>query len=270
MADLKTLLPDEQIPEAHTGLQTFYETGPKVGQAAAGSTKVGFTLRDGAGHVVAAMAFLINPQGLTRTHGSRSQLFGTRGGWLVDNFGQAPTAIQMRQLVASGKVLGHDGLFFTAREDVQRFLTDIYLPAIANTGPTRQVFFHDHHLERGFEERVWFPSQSHVIERSVELHNVWRMDLQMVSLERHPYNELVAQLASDRHTGRQYKVKKGDSLTSIVTRLAGKHAPSAVRKQAQARLIALNPKLAKKRPRPGGGTAQPMKVYPGETIVLPG
>lgn len=273
MADARKLLPDEKIPEAHLA-QTFYESGPKVGQAAVGSSKVGFTLRDASGDVVDAMAFLINPQGLQRADGSRSTLFGTRAGWLVDNFGAAPGTIQLRQLVASGKNLGHDGLIYTAREDVQRFIRNIYLPSMHATGPARKVYFHDHHFERGMEQQVWFPAGSLNIDRSVEANNVWRVDLQMVSLEKNPYKDLVAQPVSTRHTGRSYQVKKGDSLASLVTRLAGKNVPSFVRAQVQARLVSLNPKLSKARQKPGdpAGTknAKPLKLYPGEIILLPG
>lgn len=269
MADLLVRLPDEMIPEAHQGLQGFYETtanGHKAGTTPPDSTKVGWTLRDAQGNVVDAMAFLINPQGLDRASSSRSQLFATKGGFYVDNFGAGPTTIQLRQLVAQGKDLGN-GIFYTSREDVQRFIKSIYLPAMDEQGPVRHAYFHDNHLERGFEEHVWFPEGSLTVQRAVDLHNVWAVSLTMISLERRPFAEVVVNPTTAK--GSRYVVKKGDTLTKIVSHLVGAGASSAKRKAMHATLMTMNPDLSKARPIPGGGTARPLQVYPGELLRIP-
>ena len=109
------LLPDELAPEAHEPAQTFYEIGSQAGSVPGNSTKVGFTIRNSRNEIERGFAFLINPQGLTYQLGSRSSLSATKGGFYVDDFGPAPSAITMRQLIASGKVI--DGGFYTARAD---------------------------------------------------------------------------------------------------------------------------------------------------------
>lgn len=271
--DQRSLYADERGGEVHLPGQTFYEVGNQAGKVAADSLKVGWTLRrnDDSGAIVAAFAFLINPQGLTRGHGSRSQLQATQAHNYVDHFGPQAIPINLRQLVASGKDLGNGQGFYTAREDVQRFLTTIYLPATATDGPVKyKVYFHDNHFERGFEELVFFPPDSLTIERAVELHNTWRVELSMISLEKYPYDDVQVETVAPRtRQGKRYTVKRGDTLARIVAKLAGKHASSEKRKRIQTQVLDLNSFLRKKRALPGGKTGKPMKVYPGEIIRLP-
>lgn len=266
--DWRPLLPDERGPEAHATTQTFYEEGPHAGAVAPESTKVGWTLRDRSNKIQSAFAFLINPQGINRTQGTRSQLFATKGGFYVDSFGPDAATIQLSQLVAHGKVF--DGGFYTAREDVQRWLQRIYLPVtMADRGALR-VFFHDHHFERGIEEEVYFPDNALALSRSVDLHNVWRLDLTMISLQRNALGAASAQKTARGARTRVYLVKAGDTFDKLARKLAGKN-PNAM-KVALGRdlLLMLNPQLKQKRLLNGGGTGKPMRVYPGEQIRLPG
>lgn len=260
-----------EAPHAVIAPQVFYEEriGDRVpGQVAPGSSKVGFTLRK-SGKILQGFAFLINPQGLTRTDGSRAQLFATRGHFYVDDFGPAPTTIQMRQLVASGKRAGDDR-FYVAIEDVQRFLKLIYLPATQGPGKTEYaVYFHDHHFERGFEQRVYFPPNSLVVARSVDQHGVLSVDLTMVGLEKYPYGEVEPTKTTKPKT-KLYTVKRGDTLTKLVARLAGRKATKKQRAAARTKLLNLNPQLRKKRILKDGVTvAKALRVYPGEVLRLP-
>lgn len=250
--------------------QGFYESGPRTGQTPQGSRKVGWTLRRRSdGSIVTAFAFLINPQGLTRTDGSRATLQATQGGFYVNDFGPAPTTIQLRQLVASGGKGPDPGTIYTAREDVQRFLKTIYLPALRS--PQRYVvYFHDHQFERGFEQRVFFPANSLQTSQSVEQHGVWGVDLQMIGLELYPYGDVHVDTApAPIRASTTYLVKAGDTLEKIVRRLAGRHSTVQRRRVVRERLLTLNPEIRKKRAKPGGGIAKPLRVYPGEKIRLP-
>lgn len=270
-------LPDELAPAANEPVQTFYEASRGGDRQAASvpemSTKVGWSLRDKSGRIVDAFAFVINPQGLNRTSGSRTTLSATRAGFYVDDFGPAPTSIQLRQLVASGKVV--TGGVYTAREDVQRFIKTIYEPATSGNGRTRyRVFFHDHHFQRGFEERVFFPAGALTIQRSVDLHHVWALDLQMVGLEKFPYAEIEADPSAPRaRQTRPYRVKKGDTLDRIVARAAGPRASSTKKKRVRAQILELNPHIRKKRVVQESPNVvkigKPMKVYAGELLLLP-
>lgn len=263
------LLPDELAPETHEPPQTFYEIGPNAGAVPDGSTKVGFTIRNSRNEIERGFAFLINPQGLTYGLGSRSTLAATKGGFYVDDFGPAPTTITMRQLVASGKVV--PGGFYTAREDIQRFLETIYLPATAGvTKDRKRVFFHDHHFQRGFEQHVYLGPDSLSIQRSVDLHNLWLIELQMVSLEKYPYAEVDATVAPTRtQSTRVYTVHAGDTLHKIARRLAGRKATSAKVKVVIDKLLRLNPFVRKTRAAPSGASVKPMQLGVGEVLRLP-
>lgn len=273
------MLPDELAPEAHEPAQTFYEVGPRAGSTPATSTKVGFTLRNSSNRILRGFSFFINPQGLDYSLGSRSQLFATKGGFYVDDFGPAPSQIQLRQLVATGKVI-EDG-YYTAREDVQRFLKNIYLPATAGPTKTRyRVFFHDHHFERGFEQHVYFPPNSLSISRAVDLHNLWRLELQMISLEKYPYAEIEADPNDPRtKAGRAYTCKAGDTLHTVAARLAGGQlawgglavigASPAKVARIQDQILKLNPFLKKSRVLADGRVGKPMILHAGEVIRLP-
>jgi hypothetical protein len=262
------MLPDELAPHAIETPQVFYEEGPRAGQVAEHSTKVGWTLRNEKGDITAAFAFLINPQGLTRTDGSRAQMFATKSGFYVDDFGPAPTTIQLRQIVASGKRAA-DGSFYTAREDVQRFLTRIYLPAMG-AGTRQRVYFHDHHFQRGLEQRVYFPPNSFTTSRSVDQNGLWAIELQMIGLEKYPYAEIEATKAPPRtRASRSYTVRAGDTIDSLVRKLAGKSAGTARRKAVRTKLLELNPQIKSKRAAPDGTIAKPMTLAVGEILRLP-
>jgi hypothetical protein len=74
-------LPDEfsALSAVHAPMG-FIETGAKAGNPKGpSSTKVGWTLRDAQRDRHGGFAFLINPQGLTRTLGTRASLFATQG-----------------------------------------------------------------------------------------------------------------------------------------------------------------------------------------------
>lgn len=270
MADyVEDLAPRTALPAQH-----FYESGHRAGQVAEGSSKVGWTLRArGSNRILDGFSFYLNPQGITRSLGSRSSLHATRGRVYVDDFGPAPTDINIRQLVASGKEFnrGSSPFFYTAREDVQRFLKTIYLPATRGPGKGRfNVYFHDHHFERGFEELVYFPAQSNMISRVVDQPGVWALELHMVSLEKYPYAEV--QVNDSRGTtriGKRYIVRSGDTLERIARRVAGKKASAARVKTVKQRIVELNKFVMKRRAKPGGGTGKPGKVYPGEVLNLP-
>lgn len=247
------------------------------------SLKVGWTLRtrkNDKWQIIEGYAFKINPQGLSRQLGSRTQLAAVKGGFYVDDFGPGPTALNLRQLVAGGKTTD-DGVaeLLTPREDVQRFLKRIYLPAISNVDRVNkvQVWFHDNHFERGYEEQVFFPANSLSIERDVSLHNVWRIEVQMVGLGRRPY----AQVDVDKTpttgqgaTSRIYVVVRGDTLDRIISRLLGKankNSPSK-RKAALVALEQLNPWLSKSRTvridnKPVA--VKPFKLVPGDRLRVP-
>lgn len=274
MAVLDRRLPDELAQDANDTLQTFYEAGSRAGSVAPQSTKVGWTLRTDRGQVAAAFAFTINPQGLTRVNGSRSTMTATRGGFYVDSFGPGASQVQLRQLVASGKTFTNG--FYTHREDVARFYKEIYEPATAGLGRRKyRVFFHDHHFQRGFEERVHFPPNALTLQRSVDLHNVWAIDLQMIGLEKYPYAEVEADPSAPRaNGGRRYRVVNGDTLDRIVTRVAGPRASSEKKKRVRAQILELNPRIRKERRVEFNGglsviVAKPFRLVPGEVLTLP-
>lgn len=245
-----------------------------------GSTKVAWTLRSG-DKIVAVHDFSINPQAITRVESSRASVFATKGGFYVDDFGAGPSTITLRQIVATGHwISAKHGLreVLTAREDVQRFIRNIYKPATRPmNGGRLQVYFHDNHMEQGHDERVFFPQNALSIQRSVDMPNVWLLELQMVGLEKNPFSDVEVERTSNRHH-RKYVVKRGDTLHSIVVRLAGAHSTKKKRKHVLSALLKLNPAIRRKRTLHVGATnflgdhtvtAKPMHVVPGEIIVLP-
>lgn len=257
----------------------FHEQGPKVGQG----LRVGFTLTNSNDHVIAAMAFKLNPQALTRQQSQRNQLHATQGGFYVDDFGPGPTTITMRQLVASGKQLsqGLNGVInqYTARGDVQRFIDRIYQPV--TTRPGKYVLrFHDNHYSPelgGKGERIYLPANSLTVSRSVDLHNVWLVELTMVSLEPQADGQLneAPQRATPNSTRRPrkaYIVKAGETLHSLVARLAGKKSTSAHREALLTAILTLNPQIKNQRTETINGqpvTVAAFHLHSGERIVLP-
>lgn len=249
------------------------------------SRKVGWTIRDHSKRLVAQHAFHINPQAISRTHTSRSQLFATRGGFYVDTFGQGPTQIVIQQLVAGGQTAkGRYGDIegTTARDDVIRFYKEIYQRVVsaAYTATPLIVRFHDNHLKRNWAERVYFPENSFAIERSVSNHNVWQLTITMVSLENQ-----AAKTGAD--TGgsvnkRRYHVKSGDTLTRIAARLAGKGASHKRVQTVVQTIVKLNKgtkdDISKTRTAPiynargaqvGTKKAKRLHLYAGEIILIP-
>jgi hypothetical protein len=269
---IRAPLPDERRASDGIEPMVFYEEGPHVGQVAADSTKVGWTLRDTNGRIVNALAFRINPQGIDYVLGGRATLNAVKSGLFVDDFGPAATVISLRQTIVEGKNAYLAGPYYPSREEVQRFLTDIYLPATAGPGKRKmRVHFHDHHFERGFEQRVVFLDNSLTISRSAEQVGVWQLQLQMVSLERYPYASVAAQKVPQGSANgkRQYRVKHGDTLEKIVRGLAGRHPSKAKLNRTRAALLRVNPQLRKRRKLPNGSIGKPMHVYPGELLALP-
>lgn len=267
------LLQDDRTPEARLEPQRFYESGPKIGQAGFNSMKVGFTLRNGHGKIIEAFAYPLNPQGITRQLSTRSQVFATKGGFYLDHFGSGPEQITVRQLVASGRKTNTH--FYTPREEIQRFLKRIYLPAVHDPAG-HACHFHDNHFERGHESRVFFPENGLTIQRAVDLHNVWLVEYQMVNLERFPYTDVEAKPSPNRPRTRRYLVKAHDTLTKLAVRLlrghSHRHVPGAKVKAMVHRLLVLNPKLRKKRKFKVGDrtiTLKPHQLHAGEIIRVP-
>lgn len=272
-------LPDDLTPHAVYGpMQVHREPGKGGGSpASAGSTKVAWTLRQ-KGEIVEVFDFAINPQGINRVESSRATVSSTKGGHYVDDFGNGPSQITVRQLVASGQWVSRgDALAerYTLREDVQRFIKTIWLPATRPVNKGRvEVFFNDNHLEQGHEERVTFPTNGLTISRSVDQQGLWLLELQMIGLERNPYSDVVAREKHPKQIKnyRRYIVKRGDTLHGIVVRVAGPRASHTTQHQVLARILQLNPGLRHKRTIRIDGKdvpAKPMRVVPGEVVRVP-
>lgn len=240
--------------------------GIRAGEAYGNSRKVAFVLRSASGDLVRVFTFRINPQAITRSTSPRNALYATKGGFLVDNFGPGPTQITIRQLVAGGE-FGTVGTLYgevmTAREKVKEFMHAVYQPTVAPNGP--KLYFIDNHLERGgasrgrinptpFEERVFFASNGVVLQRSTDLHHVWMLELNLVSLQRYPFTEPGTKrtLPCNPNKGVVLKIRRSQSVDSLVLWcLRAKHGiarPSAAQKRSyKAKLLKLNPKLKKAR-----------------------
>lgn len=271
MAAPEPVYRDDRQPHAVSAPMPFVEHGDHAGDAPNGSLKVGWVLKRGR-RVVGGFSWLINPQALTRTHSGRASMFATKGGFYLQSFGAGPTSITLRQLVASGPE-APGGLLFTAREDMQRFLSEVWEPATSPDPPT--ILFYDNHFEPGHNDEVFFPPQSLAIERSVEQHGVWLVEITMQSLERDPYSDDEADPSVDPAVGknaRRYVVRKGDTLDSIVRHLAGKGASKERRRAVLAAVLRLNPQLKHARTVTVDGHKHDVKgmtLFPGEVILLP-
>lgn len=260
------------------------------------SRMVGWTIhRRGSSQIIDSHAFSINPQSITRTDSPRNQMFATQDGFYVDDFGPGPTNIQISQLVAHGRryaAVGGQLSRATMREDVLRFKDVIYERATANPGQY-DVYWHDNHLwtilNSKSPERVYFPPQSLQIMRSVQLHNVWQLQLTMVTLD---------PPSSGRNTGtipgqpriRVHVVRRGETLLKLAAKLAhagGNRHPSHKRiLQIQQQIIALTKKygaddITKARTVPIYSASNPsqwlnlvavsrLHLAAGEKIILPG
>ena len=270
-----------------------------TGDSIAHGRRVGWTLRNSANRIVtmtdgrpAAWGFTINPQGLTYDHSNRNQMFATKSRFYVDAFGPGSVTITLRQLVASGGYTGE--AVFAAREDVLTWLAMIYEPAIQR-GSAYRVFFHDMHLDQtsgasGWE--VFFPNNPVSVQRSVDLHNVWLVQITMQTLTPNLYSGLTREISADTNRTRatyHYRVVKGDTLHRIAQK-AVKHDHHRYSLEQMANLILrLNPTIRQKRVvqvyRSGGQhypspfrndpqtptpvTVKSMHVTPGESLILP-
>lgn len=253
------------------------------------SRMVGWTLHRG-GRLIAQHAFSINPQAITRVPSSRNQMFATQDAFYVDDFGPGSETVQLTQKVAHGRATAGGGgsiIRATAREDVLRFYDEIYVKATANPGQVL-VYFHDNHLwnqpNGRTPELVYFPSQALQIVRSVDQHNVWVIQLTMMTLvpRRKPPSQ--GQIPGQPKI-RVHVVRKGETLTKIAAKLAGRRATHKRILQLQQQVVALTKKygdddITKNRKVPTFSTSNPQQVTglahitrnhiaPGEKIILP-
>lgn len=221
------------------------------GKSPTGSMKVGWILRQ-AGKEVSNFAFSINPQSITRSPTTRTQLFGTRGGFFVDDFGAGPTTIQISQFVGSGEPISHG--YQTLREHVLAFYDEIWVPAAGQgySNSPLEVFFYDNHLYYGtttpssyVPERVYFPSQSSFqLMRAVTANNVWQINITMVTLDK-PANPLT--LPGNKKKTKVYIVKANETLKKISVNIAGKKANHKQVLQVEQFLVRENKRITKTR-----------------------
>ncbi len=214
-----------------------------------GSARVGWILKQ-SGKRIADFAFNINPQSITRSPTTRTQLWATRGAFYVDDFGAGPTTIQINQLLGTG--IQAPGEYQTLRESFLQFYDEIWVTA-AGQGYNRnpiEVFFYDNHLYAGLPERadvpekVYFPAQGFQVNRSVSLNNVWQVQVSMVSLEK-PSNPTT--LGGGKKKTKPYLVRENETLKKIAAKLAGKHPTAKQILSMERAIIHYNPKVAKNR-----------------------
>jgi hypothetical protein len=280
----------------------------KLGGTVATGRRVGWTLRNSNNRIVAlpdgtpaAWGFTINPQGITYDHANRNQMFATKSGFYVDQFGPGPATITVRQLVASGGYQGED--VYAAREDVLTFLSLIYEPAIDRSSGYR-VFFHDMHLDSTSGASGWhvfFPNNPVSVQRSVDLHNVWLVQITMQTLSPMLYSGIAKEWVADatrKKATYQYKVQFGDTLHKIAKKAIREDSHRYSLEQMMKLILRLNPAVRTKRtitvmqsglavnpwllqaPAPPAfpglpgttletRTVNAMSVAPGETLILP-
>lgn len=277
--------PGSSVPYAFTGLPPLGWNHGKPDT----SRQIGWTLtRRGA--LVNQHAFAINPQGIVRSDTPRNQMFATQGGFYVDDFGPGPTTIQLTQLIAHGRATagGGGGLQrATMREDVLRFYDLIYIPW-SKAPATLTVQFYDSHLwnqpTSKTGEPVYFPSNGVQLTRHVSLHNVWQLQVTMITTRAPTTAQAATGPVPGRPKVRVYIVRHGDTLKKIATRLAGKNATHKRVLQIEQTIVALTKSygaddITKARTvntfstRTEGQQGQVhvtrMHVAPGEKIVLP-
>jgi hypothetical protein len=216
------------------------------------SMKVGWILKH-SGKEIANFAFSINPQSITRTPTTRTQMFATRGKFYVDDFGAGPETIQINQLVASGRYVATPAQGFqTLREHVLQFHDEIYLQA-AGPGYSNsplEVFFYDNHLYYGtteaayVPERVYFPQQGFQLLRSISLNNVWQAQITMVSLEK-PSNPI--NFSSGKKKTKIIIVEENETLHKISVQQSGRNATAKRILQVEKAIISLNKGITKNR-----------------------
>jgi hypothetical protein len=218
------------------------------------TARVGWILKRGR-EQVSDFAFSINPQSITRTSTTRTQMFATRGGFYVDDFGAGPTTIQINQYVAAGKAQQAGG-FETLREHVLRFYDTIWTPAAGpgySNSPV-EVFFYDNHLFAGLPaqanvpEKVYFPQNGFQILRAVGQNNVWQLQLTMVSLEKPSGEEQAAALLHGKGKTKLYLVREGETLKKFAAKHAARSRPTNKQILSYERaILKLNPTVTKNR-----------------------
>jgi hypothetical protein len=214
-----------------------------------GSARVGWILKQ-SGKEIANFAFSINPQSITRSPTTRTQLWATRGAFYVDDFGAGPTTIQISQLLGTG--IQVPGGYQTLRESFLRFYDEIWVTAAGQgySGNPIEVFFYDNHLYAGLPEhadvpeKVYFPAQGFQVNRSVSLNNVWQVQVSMVSLEK-PSNPTT--LGGGKKKTKPYLVKENETLKKIAAQLAGKRPTAKQVLSMERAIVHYNPKVAKNR-----------------------
>lgn len=285
---------EDDTPNDNLIPQSIHYDGEAVGRAGSNSRKVSWRLVDkdnnllyvGAkggvssqqSDIACVFDFKINPQAITQARGTRATLYATKSAFVVDNFGTAPTTISIRQLVASGREIqtatGPVQLL-TAREDIQDFIRRIYYPAI-HRNFQGVLQFMDNHWERGVPTDVFFPPNGLTIQRSVDQHNVWLVEIQMVSLEKDSFTggdgDVVEQKARTKPHKKSYIVKRGDTLEKLARKIAHRNTHRKVTSKDAERvkkvLLAYNPKL-KKRRKVHGHWVKPHHLVPGEKLIIP-
>lgn len=217
-----------------------------------GSRMIGWTVRrKGKAKVVASHAFSINPQSINRTDSTRNQMFATQADFYVDDFGPGPVTIQLTQKVAHGRASAQAGGTLsrtTMREDVLRFYDLIYTQVVSNPG-VFDVYFHDNHLWEQVNgkvpERVYFPPQAYQLLRSVDQHNVWLLQLTMITLDAPPRAAKSTPRVPGQPKIKVHVVRRGETLKRIAAQLAGRNATHKRVLQLEQQIIALTKKYGK-------------------------
>lgn len=246
--------------------------------------KIGWELRRN-GKVEASFAFAINPQSINRMPTTRAQLYATRSQFYVDDFGPGSETIQIGQLVASGK--GASSGFVTLREDILKFRDDIWMQAVGKGYGTEplEVYFYDNHLFHGVKgavelpERVWFPPTSLSLERAVNLQNVWRLSLTMMTLEKPVAAGSPPGAGKSPNGTTLIIVRKTEDVQALARKHAGKSPSSARVKSVAQAILKLNPDMKRNRTVPifSAATGQQteshevksMHVLAGEKVLVP-
>jgi hypothetical protein len=250
-----------------------------------GSLKVGWELRENGAPLKqpVTFAFSINPQSINRVDSSRTQMFATKGAFYVDDFGNGPVTIQISQLIGSGR-REPDGSYATLRQHVLQFHDEIYVRAIgAGYGSPLEVWFYDSHLFHNTRdaakapELVYFPPQSFQLMRSTSQHNVWLLQLTMVTMrkERTGWNSKTGKPGVE-----DIRVAEGETLKKLSRQRAGRNASAQRVLRLEKQIIKLNPKITKNRTIPvyGPGESETsigtievkrLHVAKGEKLLVP-
>lgn len=273
---------DNTAYDAAAAPQVAHEQDAQAGSPIGKSTKVVWVLKDEEGHTRNGFAWYLNPQAIIRTPTNRNQLFGTKSGFYVDDFGPGSTSITVEQYVASAKRL-IEGQPATLASEVKLFLESIYGPAV-EPETKLSLWFYDNHMEQGGVgggELVYFPANGLSLRRSVSMANVWALTLTMQTLKRNPYPGVpVGGKIPKTKLTKDYIVKNGDTILRLVHILAGSKRTQAKVRTITAEIIRLNPSISKQRSviiyTPNGQAEEaiaeevkPMEIRRGEKLILP-